>query len=136
MSAAGPIWLFDGVCVLCSRSVEFFVRHEREPLTRFIAIQSDEGRRLAVAHGIDPDHPDSFLLIEHGRARAKSDGIIALAHHLRDPWRMIAGFRFLPRPVRDWLYDRVARNRYRVFGKREICIVPSSLLRKRFVLPE
>jgi predicted DCC family thiol-disulfide oxidoreductase YuxK len=131
------IFLFDGVCVLCSRSVAFVLKHERAPVIRFVAIQSGEGRALAEAHGIDPDNPESFLFIENGIALPKSDGIAALASHLNAPWSWISSaIRILPRPVRDWFYDRIARNRYRIFGKRESCLIPTPETRQRFSLPD
>jgi predicted DCC family thiol-disulfide oxidoreductase YuxK len=133
---APPVMVFDGICVLCSRSVAFILRHERQPLIRFVAIQSDEGRSLARKHGIDPDDPDSFLFIESGRAYPKSGGIIALTRHLKAPWSALAALRLLPRPIRDWLYDRIARNRYRLFGKREHCLLPDPATRQRFALPD
>jgi predicted DCC family thiol-disulfide oxidoreductase YuxK len=131
-----PIWLFDGICVLCSNAVAFTLKHERTPEIRFVAIQSEEGRALARNHGIDPDDPESFLFIEDGMALAKSDGVIALARHFRRPFSGLAVLRILPRPIRDWLYDRLARNRYRIFGKKERCLVPTPETRLRFVLPE
>jgi predicted DCC family thiol-disulfide oxidoreductase YuxK len=130
------IFLFDGVCILCSRSVAFVLKHETAPLIRFVAIQSAEGRALASLHGINPDDPESFLFIENGVAQPKSDGIAALTHHLRVPWNWMGAFRILPRPVRDWLYDRIARNRYRIFGKRESCLIPTPETRQRFSLPD
>lgn len=131
-----PVWLFDAVCVICSRSVRFTLRNERAPLIRFVAIQSAEGRVLAVRHGIDADDPETFLFIEEGRVLAKSDGVVALARHLRWPARAIGMIGILPRPARDWLYDRLAQNRYRLFGRLERCMVPDAATRARFVLPE
>jgi predicted DCC family thiol-disulfide oxidoreductase YuxK len=131
-----PIWLYDGVCVLCSGGVRYTLKHEREQAMRFVAIQSREGRELALAHGIDPDDPDSFLFIENGRALPKSDGVLALVRHLDGPARLLLLGRFLPRPVRDWLYDRVARNRYRLLGRKSSCEMPDPGQRHRFSLPE
>jgi predicted DCC family thiol-disulfide oxidoreductase YuxK len=136
MGPSGPIWLYDGVCVLCSGAVQYTLRHEREPAIRFVAIQSREGRALAQAHGIDPDDPESFLLIEDGKALAKSDGVLALLRHLRGPARLLRVGSVLPRAIRDWLYDRVARNRYRWFGRKESCELPDPAQRRRFTLPE
>jgi predicted DCC family thiol-disulfide oxidoreductase YuxK len=133
---AAPVFLFDGVCILCSRSVALVLKHERAPMIRFVAIQSVEGKALAKVHGIDPDDPESFLFIENGTALPKSDGIAALLGYLRAPWSWIGAFRILPRPVRDWFYDRIARNRYRLFGKRESCIMPTPEMRQRFALPD
>jgi predicted DCC family thiol-disulfide oxidoreductase YuxK len=130
-----PIWLYDGVCVLCSGGVRYTLRHERDHAIRFVAIQSAEGRALARRHGIDPDRPDSFLFVEHGQALAKSDGVIALAHHLGGPARLLPLGRFLPKRWRDWLYDRLARNRYRLFGRKQSCELPDPAQRHRFSLP-
>lgn len=135
MSAA-PIWLYDGVCVLCSGGVRYTLKHERDHAIRFVAIQSREGRALALAHGIDPDTPESFLFIENGRALAKSAGVLALLDHLDGPARLLLAGRLLPKPLRDWLYDRVARNRYRLFGQKTACEMPDPTQRHRFTLPE
>jgi predicted DCC family thiol-disulfide oxidoreductase YuxK len=136
MTGEPPILLYDGLCVLCSRSVAFVLEHERDASIRFVAIQSEEGAALATTHGVDPEQPDTFLFVEGGRAWRKSSGVIAVFAHLRRPWSFARVARFCPAPLRDWLYDRVARNRYRLFGKREVCIVPTPELRERFALPE
>jgi predicted DCC family thiol-disulfide oxidoreductase YuxK len=80
--------------------------------------------------------PASFLFVERGRAFDKSDGVIALARHFRWPARAIGAIAVLPRPLRDWLYDRLAKNRYAMFGRRATCMVPNAATRARFVLPE
>jgi predicted DCC family thiol-disulfide oxidoreductase YuxK len=133
---APAIWLFDGVCMLCSGAVRYTLRREKAPTIRFVAIQSAEGRALASRHGIDPDEPMSFLFIENGQALAKSDGVLALARHLSGPARLAFIGRLAPRFVRDWLYDRIARNRYKLFGRSETCLRPDASLRDRFALPE
>lgn len=129
------VWLYDGVCGFCSWSVRFLLAHEREPSTIFIAIQSDVGRQLAIRHGVDPDDPSTFLLIEHGAALAKSDGVIALARNLRWPWAALAWMRVVPRSWRDRPYDLLARNRYRIFGRHERCEIPAAAVRQRFIVP-
>ncbi|MGX5733073.1 thiol-disulfide oxidoreductase DCC family protein [Bosea thiooxidans] len=131
-----PIWLYDGVCVFCSGGVNYTLKHERDHAIRFVAIQSREGRDLARQHGIDPDDPESFLFIENGRALAESDGVLALIQHLSGPARLLKAGRILPKALRDWLYDRVARNRYRIFGKKTACYMPNAAQRHRFRLPE
>jgi len=130
------IWLYDGVCVLCSGGVRYVLRHEREASMRFVAIQSAEGRALARENGIDPDRPDSFLFVENGRALSKSEGVLALVRHLDGPARLLLLGRFLPRAWGDWIYDRVARNRYRLFGQKDRCERPDPETRHRFVLPD
>lgn len=129
-----PIWLFDGVCVLCSRGVRYTLRHEKAPLIRFVAIQSDAGRALAMHHGIDPDDPDTFLFIENGQALKKSAAFIALTRHLNGPARMARALRLVPRALRDAAYGFIARNRYKVFGQTDTCMIPHPDQRDRFVL--
>lgn len=136
MTDNAPIWLYDGVCVLCSRAVAYTLAHEITPSIRFVAIQSPEGRSLAKMHGINPDDPESFLFIEGGKAMQKSDGVLALVRHLKGPVRLLLLVRYLPEPVRNWGYDRIARNRYNLFGQRRTCAIPHADARHRFVLPE
>ena len=135
MNTAPPIWLFDGVCVFCSRSVNYFLAHERNHSTCFVAIQSAEGRTIALNHGINPDDPNTFLFIENGQAFEKSDGVLALVEHMNGLARVILFAAFVPKPVRDWFYDRLAKNRYQLFGKYTNCMAPDAKTRSRFVLP-
>lgn len=130
------IWLYDGLCGFCSWSVRFLLAHEVGPSSRFVAIQSGLGRQLATDHDIDPDQPSTFLFLEQGRAYQKSDGLIALARHLRWPWRAMGGMRVIPRSLRDRLYDTLARNRFRIMGRKQSCDLPPPHVRARFVLPD
>ena len=127
--------LFDGVCVLCSGWVRFLIEHDHVNFWRFTPIQSRYGRALAQGLGIDPEIPQTIAVIVGGRAYFKSDSAIhALARLPR--WRWVRVFSILPRPVRDWLYDRVAQNRYRLFGRTDSCMVPSPERMRRFVFDE
>jgi len=117
--------LFDGVCVLCSRGCRFVNKRDRRGYFRFVPIQLAEGRPLAEQLGIDPDHPDSFAFLANGRAYVKSEAVLRIARELpRWQWTWI--FQFIPRVIRDAIYDLVARNRYRWFGRRDACILPNS----------
>jgi predicted DCC family thiol-disulfide oxidoreductase YuxK len=129
------IYLFDGVCILCSASVRFVLRHERGPSVRFVALQSPEGRALAAGHGLDPDDPQSFLLIEQGQTLKASEAVLALCAHLKAPWSWGQILRVVPKAWRDGLYHLVARNRYSWFGRADTCLVPSPQQRARFSLP-
>ena len=129
------VLLYDGLCVLCSAAVRYTLHYERTPIIRFVAIQSSAGHALAQAHRIDAVNPDSFLFIENGHAFSKADGVMALARHLDGPLRLMLLGRFVPRPIRNWVYDRIARNRYRIFGKRSTCWIPDPSTRHRFTLP-
>lgn len=129
----GAIVVFDGVCVLCSGWVDFLLRHDRRRQFRFAAMQGEAGRHLLAGHGLDPDDPISFLLLDAGGARTDSDAIIAVLARLGGAWRVAGVLRLLPRGVRDALYRRLARNRYRWFGKRDACYLPGADEQHRFL---
>jgi predicted DCC family thiol-disulfide oxidoreductase YuxK len=131
--AGGAIVVFDGVCVLCSGWVSFLLRHDRARQFRFAAMQGEAGRRLLDAHGLDPDDPMSFLLVDASGARTDSDAIIAVLARLSGVWRAARLLRMVPRRLRDPLYRRFARNRYRWFGKKDACYLPSAAQRNRFL---
>lgn len=130
---AGPIIVFDGVCALCSGWVRFLLRHDREARYRFAAMQTPSGRALLVAHGLDPDDPSSFLLIDGERAWKDSDAIRRVVGGLGGVWRGVHVLALLPRGLRDRVYRLVARNRYRWFGRNETCFLPTPEQRARFI---
>jgi predicted DCC family thiol-disulfide oxidoreductase YuxK len=135
MTKDPPVWLFDGHCVLCSRGVQFLLKHERDHDVRFVALTSDQGQDLARTNGLDPADPISFLFIEHGRALQASDAVLAMMRHIKG-WRMLSPvLALIPRFIRDAAYHWIARNRYRVFGRFDACIVPDAAQRHRFMLP-
>lgn len=129
------ILVFDGVCVLCSHWVGFVLRHDRRRLYRFAAMQTPTGRELLVSHGLDPDDPKSFLLFEQGRSYTDTDAIVRVLKSFGGVWRVAAALlAIVPRFVRDPLYRWIARNRYRLFGKHDVCIVPSVQSADRFLM--
>ncbi|MEM7426069.1 MAG: DCC1-like thiol-disulfide oxidoreductase family protein [Pseudomonadota bacterium] len=131
-----PTYLFDGHCVLCSRGVQYALKYETRPDVRFVAIQSKEGRRLALANNVDPDEPHTALYIDGtGRAHEKSDAVIALTRTVGGPGRMLLAAKVLPRRFRDFIYDKVAASRYSIFGKTDTCYLPPPDMRSRFTLP-
>lgn len=125
--------LFDGVCPLCSASTRFLLRHERTSDLRFAAVQSELGQAILTGLGMPTDAYETFLLIEHGRVFAKSEAALRLTTRLRWPWRWLGIGRILPRGLADWLYDRVARNRYALFGRYETCRLPAPGQAERFL---
>ncbi len=128
MDAAGPIIIFDTDCVLCSGMVAFVLSHERDRALRFAGAWSEEGSALAQRHGFSrADLNDTFLVVTATGALTRSDGGLEILRHLAAPWRWLVVLAAVPRPLRDGLYDIVARRRYRWFGRREDCtIVPAS----------
>ena len=125
MSDPRPIILFDDVCVLCTANAQFVLRHDRRGHFRLASVQSEAGRALCLRFGVDPENPDTMLVIEDERARRDSDAVLAIAEGLGWPWRAAGALRIVPRALRDALHRRIARNRYRLFGKRETCWRPS-----------
>ena len=122
--------LYDGVCVFCSRWVRFVAQRDVEKRFRFTAIQSGYGTRLAQAFGINPEDPDTNAVIHDGEAFFKSDAALAVLSNLPG-WGWARALRAVPKPLRDALYNLVARNRYRIFGKYEACFVPDAEMRAR-----
>lgn len=125
--------VFDGVCNLCNAAVAFVIRHDASARFHFLSIQSDLGRELYTRLGHDPDQPGTLLLVTDDRVLDRSDAALGIARHLGLPWRFLAAARILPRSWRDFIYDRVARSRYRLFGRRAACLVPTPALRARFL---
>ena len=130
---AGHVVVFDGVCNLCAHSVAFILAHERDHAIRFATWQSDSGRVLLHGFGFDPGDLMTFVFIKGGTVHVRSDAALEVAHHLRLPWRMLRVLRIVPRRLRDSIYNLIARNRYRWFGKRASCLAPTPQLRSRFL---
>lgn len=124
--------LFDGVCVFCSRWVRFVIDHDPDGRFRFLPIQSEPGRALAMRHGIDPEAPQTNAVILNGRIHFKSDAALTVLGALPST-RVLAVLKGAPRLLRDPVYDLIARNRYAIFGRTETCMVPSAQHRARFL---
>lgn len=125
--------IFDGVCNLCTFSVRFILQHETAPNLRFTPLQSAAGARLLQTYGFDPADAKTFVFIQDGQAYTRSEAALRVAKYLRWPWRGFLIFRVIPRTLRDALYDYVARHRYRWFGQRGLCMLPTPELKARFV---
>jgi predicted DCC family thiol-disulfide oxidoreductase YuxK len=124
--------LFDGVCVFCSRWVRFVINHDKDRRFRFVAIQSETGRALATRYGIDADAPQTNAVILNGRIWFKSDAALAVLSELPST-RGLGALRGVPGGVRNPVYDLIAQNRYRIFGRTDACMVPSAEDRDRFI---
>jgi predicted DCC family thiol-disulfide oxidoreductase YuxK len=134
MSSEGPILVFDGVCVLCSRSVHFVLRHDREKRFRFATTQSPAGIRLMAARGLDASNPASVLLIDGDRAYVESAAMVRVLRSFGGAWfALAAAIWLIPHPLRDAAYRFVAKRRYRWFGQRESCFLPDPAEADRFV---
>jgi predicted DCC family thiol-disulfide oxidoreductase YuxK len=133
IDTSGDAILFDGVCNLCERWVQFVIRRDRAGRYRFAALQSQVGARLAADHGIDAGAMASLVLLENGRAYHRSDAALRVARRLDGGWPLLSVLRVVPRFIRDAAYDWIAANRYRWFGRKDACMVPTPELRARFL---
>lgn len=124
--------LYDGVCVFCSRWIRFVAMRDADRRFRFTSIQSGYGTRLAQAFGIDPADPDTNAVVHGGGAWLKSDAALTVLSNLSG-WRWARFLLSVPKPLRDAVYNLVARNRYRIFGKYQECFVPDAAFRERVI---
>ena len=125
--------LFDGVCNLCSALVQFVIRHDPAAKFRIAAIQSEIGRNIFQSHGLDPADLQTFVFLTGGRILLRSDAAIEVVARFGGAWRIFRILRFVPRLVRDVIYSTIARNRYRWFGRKEMCMIPTAEIKGRFL---
>ncbi|MEX2528178.1 MAG: thiol-disulfide oxidoreductase DCC family protein [Gemmatimonadota bacterium] len=132
-SPGAPILLFDGVCNLCTASVRWVLPRDPDGNFRFASLQSEVGRKLLLDAGGNPEELDSVVLLEGGRLWERSTAALRVARKLKAPWPLLYAFILVPRPIRDWVYDLVARHRYRIFGRKEECMIPEPGVQERFL---
>ncbi len=132
MTQSAPVVLFDGVCNLCNASVQFLLRHERQPELRFASLQSDYGQSQMAHFGLGLV-VESVVLIEGQRVYLRSAAALRLLRYLRFPWPLLQIIWLMPRPLRDLVYDWIGRNRYRWFGQLAACPLPTPELSHRFI---
>ena len=129
------VLLFDGVCNLCSGTVQFVIAHDETGYFKFASQQSDAGQALMREHGIaiPEGDPLSLVLVEDGKVYEKSTGALRVARKLSFPFKLGWVFIVTPRFIRDFVYDVIAKHRYAWFGKKDVCMVPTPELRARFL---
>lgn len=130
--------LYDGVCCLCNRLVQFLLQHDKRAVFAFAPLQSATGRAIVERAGGDPEDLNSFYVVAdfrspHSRVFMRSDAAVFVAGQLGWPWRIMRAGRLLPKPVRDAIYDVIARTRYRTFGRYESCPLMPPEFRNRFI---
>ncbi len=125
--------LFDGVCKLCNGWAKFLIRHDPAHRVRLAAVQSPEGQALLDWAGLPLDQFDTMAVIEDDQVYYRSDAFFKVMGHLPTPWPWLNVFRAVPRFLRDGCYDRIALNRYRLFGRYDSCLVPTPDHARRFL---
>ncbi|AGB14833.1 hypothetical protein Halru_0187 [Halovivax ruber XH-70] len=128
-----PVVLFDGVCNLCNGFVQFIAPRDDEGEFYFASLQSDVGRELLSKHDLPTDELESIVLVEGEAAYVKSGAVLRIASRLGGLYRLLSPFRYVPRVLRDTVYDLVANNRYRLFGKKDRCEIPEGDVGARFL---
>jgi predicted DCC family thiol-disulfide oxidoreductase YuxK len=141
----GAVVLFDGVCNFCDASVNFIIDHDKAGYFKFAPLQSEEGAKLANQYGFESATAktdgassdlipiDSVILVENGKAYTHSTAAMKILKRLGAPWSWLSAFMIVPRSLRDWAYRVFARYRYRIFGRKDQCMLPSPDVRARFL---
>lgn len=128
------IVLFDGICNFCNSSVNRIIRHDKKNKFRFAALQSETGKKLAEQYGIDAKKTDSIILIENKKAYTKSAAILRIAKSLDKLYPLLYGMSIIPAFIRNAVYDLIAKKRYKWFGKKETCMIPTEEVKEKFIM--
>ena len=125
--------LYDGVCKLCSGWARFVIRFDKGRVFKLATVQSDEGQAILSFFGMPTDSFATMVVVEGPQLFTKSTAFLRVARKLPFPWPLLLVFGVVPRVIRDWLYDRVALNRYRIFGRYDVCLLPTPDHERRFL---
>ncbi|MCM3006458.1 thiol-disulfide oxidoreductase DCC family protein [Priestia koreensis] len=128
-----PLVLFDGVCNFCNGSINFIIKHDQKGIFQFAPLQSEAGERTLKSFSIPDHYLDSLVYIENNRCYVKSTAALKIARRLDGGWKLFYAAIIVPRPIRDYIYSIIAKNRYKWFGKRDACMIPTPDVRKRFL---
>ncbi|GHA56384.1 membrane protein [Amylibacter ulvae] len=134
ISHDGPFTVMDAHCSLCAKGAAWIARNDHVGAFRIIPIQSELGKSLLGHYGLDPDDPSSWLFVENGLAYHSLDALIRVGRRLGGVWNMLVLLRVLPKSLQNGLYNFVARNRYRFFGRADLCNMPDPAVKKRLLL--
>lgn len=127
-----PIIFFDGVCNLCNASVQFVIAHDNKDQFGFTAIQGELAKDVLPKFNVDQTQLNTVLLLEEGKLYTKSSAALRIAKKLDGAWPLLYGFIIIPKFIRDWFYNIIAKNRYKWWGKQESCWVPTPQLKSKF----
>lgn len=133
ISINDKVILFDGVCKLCNAWSSFIIRHDRDQVFKLCSVQSKEGKDILGHFNLPLDYFETMLYVENNQSFEKSDAFLMVVKHLPAPWRYLNFLKYLPKIFSDWLYDRIALNRYNLFGKYDQCVLPSPDHNARFL---
>jgi predicted DCC family thiol-disulfide oxidoreductase YuxK len=131
----GPnhIILFDGICNLCNGAVQFVIRNDKKKRFKFASLQSETGKSLLLKGNLDPEKTNSFVLISESYYYTRSTAALKVLKLIGGRWSLLYGFILVPGFIRDFVYNLIAKNRYRWFGKKDNCMIPNASLTERFL---
>lgn len=133
MTAPTPIIFFDGVCNLCNRSIQFIIKRDTKKRFHFASLQGNEGQEMLLRFHLPTNDFHSFILLEGDRMYTRSTAVLRMLKGLGGGWKLLYGFIIVPKFIRDAIYNWIARNRYKWYGKRDECMIPTPELKERFL---
>lgn len=125
--------LFDGVCKLCNAWSNFIIQHDKNHRFKLASVQSAQGQEILTYFNYPTDYYETMLVVSGNECFEKGDGFFFVMRTLGLPWKLLLVFKIIPKPLRDWMYDRIALNRYKIFGKYDYCVLPSADHDKRYL---
>lgn len=133
INAQDKVILFDGVCKLCNAWSRFIIKYDKQQIFKLCSVQSDEGQQILSYFGFRNDFYESMLVVEGSQCFDRSDGFFKVMSKLGYPYKILCIFRIVPKVILDWVYDRIALNRYSLFGKYDACVMPSGDHKDRYL---
>ncbi|MGZ5282470.1 MAG: thiol-disulfide oxidoreductase DCC family protein [Bacteroidia bacterium] len=130
---SNPVLLFDGVCNLCNGAVQFVIKRDKKAIFRFAALQSETGQKILAQNHLPQSEFETFILIADHKIYTKSTAALEVAKMLGGIWKLFYFLIIIPKPVRDFIYTLIAKNRYKLFGRKEACMIPTPELKSRFL---
>ncbi|WP_121356442.1 thiol-disulfide oxidoreductase DCC family protein [Flavisolibacter nicotianae] len=128
-----PVILFDGVCNFCNGTVNFLLKQDKKKRFRFAALQSEAGQALLAQYGLSKENLDTFILVDNGKVYRRSTAALRVGSNLPWYWQWTQAFRIVPPFIRDGVYNFIARNRYKWFGKKKTCMLPAPGMQSRYL---
>jgi predicted DCC family thiol-disulfide oxidoreductase YuxK len=133
IGVSDKVILFDGVCKLCNAWSNFIIKHDRQRVFKLCCVQSKEGKQILLHFGLPSESYETMLYVEGNQSFQKSEAFFQIMIQMGYPWKIVCIFKVIPKPLRDWMYDRIALNRYSLFGKYDYCTLPSPDHKTRFL---
>jgi predicted DCC family thiol-disulfide oxidoreductase YuxK len=130
---AHPVILFDGICNFCNSTINYVIRKDPRAVLKFATLQSDTAKKILAGDHLTAKGLNSFVFVEKGKVFTRSTAALRVCRYMKGLWPLMYGFMIVPRFIRDGIYDWVAANRYKWFGKKEVCMVPTGSMRARFL---